>query len=88
GGCYISRNLADFDIPTSNKELHKIINIVRIMLQVKKLLGLTIQRFGALKKKTTNDRFESGNIIINNKLKEFKSPPPSPKKKENLHNKS
>ncbi|CAG8453341.1 11186_t:CDS:2 [Funneliformis mosseae] len=51
GGFYSSVNLADFDIPTTYSELGSIIRVSRIMLQVKKLLNLTVCRFKLMKER-------------------------------------
>ncbi|CAG8601543.1 12733_t:CDS:10, partial [Funneliformis caledonium] len=74
GGFYSSVNLADFDIPTTYSELGSIIRVSRIMLQVKKLLNLTVCRFKLMKERAFKEKFTSGKVLMNARLQEYRSP--------------
>ncbi|CAG8601311.1 4881_t:CDS:2, partial [Paraglomus occultum] len=71
-GFYTSVNLADFDIPTTYSELGSVIRIARIMLQ--KLLNLTVCRFKLMKDRAEKEKFTVGRVIVNARLKEYRSP--------------
>ncbi|GBC53325.1 uncharacterized protein OCT59_003969 [Rhizophagus irregularis] len=74
GGFYSSVNLADLDIPTTYSELGSVIRISRIMLQVKKLLNLTVCRFKLMKDRAEKEKFAGGRVIVNARLQEYRSP--------------
>ncbi|CAG8762177.1 21272_t:CDS:2, partial [Gigaspora rosea] len=74
GGYYASINLADFDIPTKYEELKSVIEISRIMLQVKKLLSTTITRFKLIKKRAEKEKLAPGRMIMPVREKEYRSP--------------
>ncbi|CAG8680873.1 43157_t:CDS:10 [Gigaspora margarita] len=71
GGYYASINLADFDIPTKYEELKSVIEISRIMLQVKKLLSTTITRFKLIKKRAEKEKLAPGRMIVPVREKDF-----------------
>ncbi|CAI2181372.1 15231_t:CDS:10 [Funneliformis geosporum] len=73
-GYYSSINLADFDIPTKYEELKSIIEISRIMLQVKKLLSITITRFKLMKNRAKKEKLAPGRVILPVRQKEYRSP--------------
>ncbi|CAG8540486.1 10787_t:CDS:10 [Acaulospora morrowiae] len=62
GGFYASANLADFYIPSKYQELEFIIKISRSMLQIKKLLSVTISWFKKMKNRAEKEKFISGKV--------------------------
>ncbi|GBC53315.2 hypothetical protein GLOIN_2v792049 [Rhizophagus irregularis DAOM 181602=DAOM 197198] len=80
-GFYSSVILADFDIPSTYSELGSIIKVSRIMLQVKKLLNLTVCRFKLMKERAFKEKFASGKVLMNAQSQEYRSPQKTKKKK-------
>ncbi|CAI2178025.1 1424_t:CDS:2, partial [Funneliformis geosporum] len=70
---YASVNLDDFDIPTKYQELEFIIKISRSMLQIKKLLSVTISRFKQMKNKAEKEKFAHGKVAIPARQQEYRS---------------
>ncbi|CAG8571828.1 1269_t:CDS:10, partial [Acaulospora colombiana] len=66
---------ADFDIPTKYEELKSVIQISRIMLQVKKLLYTTITRFILIKKRAEKEKLAPGRKLVPVRKKEQRTPP-------------
>lgn len=86
GGFYASVNLADLYIPTKYQELEFIIKISRSMLQIKKLLSVTISRFKQMKNRAEKEKFAPGKVAIPARWEESRSfqKPRVPKTKDHL----
>ncbi|CAG8810579.1 4423_t:CDS:2, partial [Dentiscutata erythropus] len=72
-GFYASVNLADVYIPTKYQELEFIIKISRTMLQIKKLLSVTISRFKQMKSRAEREKFAPGKVTIPARQEEYRS---------------
>ncbi|CAG8617335.1 12225_t:CDS:2, partial [Gigaspora rosea] len=63
-GFYASVNLADIYIPTKYQEIEFIIKISRTILQIKKLLSVTISRFKQMKSRAEREKFAPRKVAI------------------------
>ncbi|RUP44147.1 hypothetical protein BC936DRAFT_149875, partial [Jimgerdemannia flammicorona] len=77
-GFYASLDLAEFDIPTTTKEIENILKVARIMLQIKKIMVSTVARFRKMKERATQEKFGGENVVIHGRQPE----PVTPKKKK------
>ncbi|RUS23791.1 hypothetical protein BC938DRAFT_474622, partial [Jimgerdemannia flammicorona] len=76
-GFYASLDLAEFDIPTTTKEIENILKAARIMLQIKKIMVSTVARFRKMKERAIQEKFGGENVVIHGRQPE----PVTPKKK-------
>lgn len=63
-GFYASLDLAEFSIPTTTMEIRNILNVARILLQIKKIMGTTVTRFRKMKEKVNQERFDSEGVVV------------------------
>ncbi|CAG8707210.1 4247_t:CDS:2, partial [Dentiscutata heterogama] len=73
GGFYASINLSEFYIPTKYQELEFLIRMSRIMLQIKKLLSISISRFKQMKGRAEKEKFALGKVAMPGRQREYRS---------------
>ncbi|CAG8569672.1 6042_t:CDS:10 [Ambispora gerdemannii] len=73
GGFYASVNLSEFYIPTKYQELEFLIKMSRIMLQIKKLLSISISRFKQMKSRAEKEKFALGKVTMPTRQREYRS---------------
>ncbi|CAG8536651.1 4996_t:CDS:10 [Acaulospora morrowiae] len=73
GGFYASVNLSEFYIPIKYQELEFLIKMSRIMLQIKKLLSISISRFKQMKSRAGREKFALGKVTMPTGEREYRS---------------
>ncbi|RUS29662.1 hypothetical protein BC938DRAFT_480394 [Jimgerdemannia flammicorona] len=73
-GFYASLDLAEFDIPTTTKEIENILKVARIMLQIKKIMVSTVARFRKMEERAIQERFGGENVVIHGRQPEHVTP--------------
>ncbi|RUS27931.1 hypothetical protein BC938DRAFT_482555, partial [Jimgerdemannia flammicorona] len=73
-GFYTSRQMAEFNIPTTYDQLEGFIDVARVMLRAKNIIRNTISWFKTMKVRAEREQFESGRIQVDNGPPEFATP--------------
>ncbi|KAG9300280.1 hypothetical protein G9A89_011353 [Geosiphon pyriformis] len=73
-GFYASRQMAEFNIPTTYDQLEGFIDVARAMLRTKNIMRNTISWFKAIKARAEREQFESARIQVDNGPPEFATP--------------
>ncbi|RUO96498.1 hypothetical protein BC936DRAFT_141933 [Jimgerdemannia flammicorona] len=73
-GFYASRQMAEFNIPTTYDQLEGFIDVARAMLRAKNIIRNTISWFKTMKVRAEREQFESGRIQVDNGPPEFATP--------------